>query len=423
MSANQKSASPWYRIVLLILAGESVFILPFVLARIFRPTMLDVFQLNNFQLGACFSVCGTVSLLSYLYGGAIADKYQPRKLIAGGLFLTALGGLYLATYPSYAMMKVLWGYWGFTTIFLFWGAMIKATRAWGGEDRQGKAFGFLEGGRGMVAASMGAVGVLIFALFLPEDMEGATLVERQEAFRYVILFVSASVAFVGLLVWFVMKDNVDEQEEQSTESPLKNIRTVLKYKSVWLLMIIVLCGYVGYKLTDIFSLYASEIMGMNEVDAAKVGTFQLYLRPLVCVSVGLLADRTRAALWLIIGFGITLVGAIIFSVGIVTEGLLLLFVLSLVIAASGTYAVRTMYFAALKEGAIPMAVTGAAVGAISVVGYTPDIFVGPIMGYLLDNSPGIWGHQQVFIMLTIFSLIGFLTAIYFYGYSTRKKSG
>ena len=423
MSQTQQSTSQWYRILLLILAGESIFILPFVLARIFRPTVLDVFQLNNFQLGTCFSVCGTVSLLSYLYGGAIADKYQPRKLIAGGLFLTALGGLYLATYPSFTGMKVLWGYWGFTTIFLFWGAMIKATREWGGENRQGKAFGFLEGGRGMVAASMGAVGVLIFALFLPENMESASLAERQHAFRYVILFTSGLVAFIGFLVWFFMKDEiVAKNSETRSVHPLKNIAEVLKYKSVWLLMIIVLCGYVGYKLTDIFSLYAAEIMGMSEVNAAKIGTFQLYLRPIVCVSVGLLADRTRAALWLMIGFGITLIGALIFASGIVTEGIFLLFVLSMVLSASGTYAVRTMYFAALKEGVIPLAVTGAAVGAISVVGYTPDIFVGPIMGYLLDNSPGIWGHQQVFIMLLIFSLIGFLTAVYFNFYTLKRNS-
>ena len=129
---NQKSKAPFHRILLLILAGESIFILPFVLARVFRPTFLDVFGLNNFELGACFSVYGIVALISYLYGGAIADKYPPRKLIASALMLTALGGLVMASYPSYTMLRVLFGYWGFTTIFLFWGAMIKATRLWGG---------------------------------------------------------------------------------------------------------------------------------------------------------------------------------------------------------------------------------------------------------------------------------------------------
>ena len=83
----KKSNASIAQIILLILAGESVFILPFVLPRIFRPTFLDVFELTNFQLGGCFSIYGTVALLSYLYGGAIADKFSPRKLIAGSLIV------------------------------------------------------------------------------------------------------------------------------------------------------------------------------------------------------------------------------------------------------------------------------------------------------------------------------------------------
>jgi hypothetical protein len=34
-----------------------------------------------------------------------------------------------------------------------------------------------------------------------------------------------------------------------------------------------------------------------------------------------------------------------------------------------------------------LALTGTAVGLVSLTGYTPDIFAGPAMGYLLDNSP------------------------------------
>ena len=62
----------YYQIILLILAGETVFILPFVLARIFRPTFLDVFNLTNLQLGSCFSIYGIIALLSYVYGGTLA---------------------------------------------------------------------------------------------------------------------------------------------------------------------------------------------------------------------------------------------------------------------------------------------------------------------------------------------------------------
>ena len=75
-----KEKAPWYFLLLLILAGESIFILPYVLSRVFRPTVLDVFGLDNVQLGMCFSVYGMVALLSYLFGGPMADKFPPRKL-------------------------------------------------------------------------------------------------------------------------------------------------------------------------------------------------------------------------------------------------------------------------------------------------------------------------------------------------------
>ena len=74
-------------ITLLILSGELIFLLPYVLARVFRPTFLEVFNLSNLQLGSLFSVYGTVALLSYVYGGAISDKFQPKNLIATSLFL------------------------------------------------------------------------------------------------------------------------------------------------------------------------------------------------------------------------------------------------------------------------------------------------------------------------------------------------
>ncbi len=153
---------PWYFLALLILAGESVFVLPFVLSRVFRPTVLRAFDLDNVELGLCFSVYGIVALLSYLFGGPLADKYPPRKLIALALWMTAGGGLVYATFPGFNVLQVLYAYWGFTTIFLFWAPMIKATRVWGGATSQGKAFGFLDGGRGLVGALFGIMWVFIF---------------------------------------------------------------------------------------------------------------------------------------------------------------------------------------------------------------------------------------------------------------------
>ena len=408
---KQPEKAPLYYLLLLILAGESVFILPFVLQRVFRPTVLKVFELDNVSLGLCFSVYGFVALISYLLGGPLADKYQPRKLIAIALWMTALGGLVFATFPDYLMLQILYGFWGFTTIFLFWSPMIKATRVWGGQNSQGKAFGFLDGGRGLVGALFGTLGVLVFAHFMSADLEVASLQESRFAFRYVILTSSGIVAVVGVLVWLFMKLPEHQEKEIVVDRiTTSQIKEVLRLPSVLLLMIIILCAYVGYKITDIFSLYAQDVMLLDEVGSAEVGTFLLFARPVVGVFIGIVADRSRPSLFLFIGFVIALIGSLLFASGMVANVSYFIFLFSIMIVALGVYAIRSLYFAVMQSGKIPLVLTGTAVGLISLVGYTPDIFAGPAMGYLLDASPGLEGHRHVFWMLALFSFIGGIAA-------------
>jgi sugar phosphate permease len=414
---------PLYLIFLLILAGEAVFILPFVLARIFRPTYLEVFNINNLELGTCFSIYGIVALFSYVFGGPLADKLHPRYLMSVALILTALGGFYLSTYPDYNHLKYLFGYWGFTTIFLFWAAMIKATRIWGGSEKQGMAFGYLDGGRGLVAAGFGSIGVLIFSLFIEVDIEKASLAERKEAFRYVILISSIIISVIGILIFFFLKRLQPDtsEEKDTTQQTIDNFKKVLKFRSVWLLMFIILCAYVGYKMTDVFSLYAKDVMLYDDIKSAKVGTSLLYLRPIIGVIIGLLADRTKASLWIIIGFLTTIIVSIIFATGIINNNTTLLFIITIGFMAIGVYSVRVLYFATIEEAGIPLALTGTTVGVISIIGYTPDIFAGPMIGVLLDNSPGELGHQHVFLALTVFSFIGLIASILFHNISKKKS--
>ena len=395
----------------MILSGELIYILPYFLPRVFRPTFLAVFDLNNLELGSLFSVYGAVAFFSYIFGGTFADKFLPRKLIATSLILTSLGGFVLMYYPSFMILQILYGYWGFTTVFLFWGAMIKGTRIWGGNQNQGQAFGFLDGGRGLTAALMGSVGVFIFSFFLPEDVISSSIKERQDAFQSVILFSSIMVALIGVLVYFFMKTKTEKGVFQSDNThSLNNILAVLKLETVWLLMIIILCAYFGYKVTDIYSLYASDVMGYDEVNSANIGSLQLYLRPIACFAIGFLADKTNGISWIIKGFFVMLTGSILFASGILVADQYILFFISLIILALGTYAIRALYFAILKEGDISLALTGTAVGVISLSGYTPDIFAGPLMGYFLDKFPGIEGHQYVYAFLGLFSIIGLIAS-------------
>ena len=403
----QNKNKRFLELMLIILAGESVFFLPFVIQRVFRPTFLDVFELTNYELGICFSIYGLVGLFSYFFGGTLADKFSPRILMSLALVFSAFGGLWMMSYPSYSILKWLYGYWGFTTIFLFWGAMIKQTRIWGGSEKQGIAFGFLDGGRGLVAALLSSLGVIIFAHYL-EDATDLTLLDRQEAFKGVLIFTSVFVGGIGILVFYLL-DKSEEPNYSIDSSQVfiwSDFKKVMKIPSVWYLTIIVLCAYLGYKVTDVFSLYAKEVMFYDEIAAAEMGSRLLYLRPVVGVIIGLLADRTRGSLVILLAFIIMFFGSMFFATEIINAELNSLFFMGVTLSAVGIYALRALYFSVMREGFIPINLTGTAVGIISFIAYTPDIFSGPIIGYLLDSNPGGAGYSSVFSLLAVFSLLG-----------------
>ncbi|MEM7183927.1 MAG: MFS transporter [Spirochaetota bacterium] len=395
----------WLPLFLLILSGEVIFLLPFVIARVFRPTLLQVFQIDNLQLGSFFSLYGIIGMLSYFFGGPLADRFAARKLMASSLLLTSLGGFYLYTLPSAQEMHFLYAFWGFTTIFLFWASLIKATREWGGEAHQGRAFGFLDGGRGLAAALLGTAAAFIFSGFLTGNATTASLSDKTEALQGVILFFSCFTLVTSVLVWlFLQTDNSSDTKQERMQ--IGQIWQVLQMPTVWLQAMIILSAYSGYKLADNFPQYASDVLGFSEVKSAVASTVLLWVRPFAAVTAGILADKISSNKLIAYSFTMMSIGGLLLGAGwFAGVGV---FFAALLFIGSGMFAMRGLYFAIMQEGNIPLQYTGTAVGIVSVLGYTPEIFIGPLMGYLLEYFPKEKGHAYLFLILTAFSLIGLL---------------
>lgn len=410
MIRKENNKSPgWVIIVILILAGEMIFSLPFHLARFFRPTLLEVFQLNNTELGDALAVYGLFAMLAYFPGGPLADRFSARKLLAFSLITTGLGGLYLARIPSVEGLTILFGYWGVTTIFLFWAGLIKATRDWGGKIRQGMAFGLLDGGRGLVAAGVASVAVIMLSNALSGDIENISPQQRTNAFKSLIYLYTALTIGTGILVWVFVPDSKINAESQG-RSAWAGLRHIVMNRSVWLQAIVVVCAYCGYKGLDYYSLYGHQVLNMNEVEAARFVSNASYLRVLGAIGAGLIADRLGTAKVIRIIFLIAVF--IYFFLSILIPGALQtsIILVNLIFTFVAVYALRGVYFALLEEKKIPGKYTGTAVGVISFIGFTPDIFFNSISGRILDASPGIEGFHNFFILMAFFSLVGMLAA-------------
>ncbi len=398
----------------LIVAGEAIFGLPFVVARLFRPTLLDVFGITNLELGAAFSVYGVLAMLAYLLGGPLADLFSARKLMTLGLLATALGGLVYLRIPSATTLTLLFGYWGVTTILSFWSPLIRATRAWGGDDAQGRAFGILDGGRGLFAATLGSGTVLLFSSLLPDDHGAATLEQRGHALGGVIATFTAGTLVAAVLVWLLLPDTDRRTEARNDVADVwANVLKVARNRSVWLQTLIVLTAYCGYKSLDDYSLYARDAFGYDDVAAAQVGTLAMWVRPAAAIAAGLIGDRVGVTRAVLVCFAVGCAGYLAMAMGV--AGLALPWMLFLVVVTTATmvFGLRGLYFALFRDANVEPELTGTAAGIVSVLGYAPDVFIGPLNGYLTDTYAGALGHHYFYAAVAFFMAIGWVAALLF----------
>ena len=401
--------------ICLIIAGEIIFALPFHLARFFRPTLLEVLNLTPTQLGTAQGIYGIVALLSYFPAGLLADRFPTHKLLAISLWTTAVGGIFLASLPGYQMLLALFAFFGITTIMLFWGALIRATREWGGTDHQGIAFGWLEGGRGLLAVSLASLGVLLFEWSFPDGYTNATSIDKQNTFCNIIYGYTAITAVTGIIVWFSLQKYTCSRNTVHNDNIPKHfyssIKYVLSFPAVWWQAMIVLCAYVGYKGIDHISLYAVDIYHYDAIEAAKLVTLAAWIRPIAAISAGFIADLINPIKLLGISFGVLFVSCLYFTLSTPSLDETWVFTANVLVTCTAVFALRALYFAVFESYRLPLGVTGNAVGIISVIGFLPDIFVLYVAGRLIDEYPGLTGHQYFFLFLSVFAAIGLISSL------------
>ncbi len=407
----------------LLFSGEAIFGLTFHVPRFFRPQLLEVFQFSNTQLGDIYAAYGLAAMASYFLGGPIADRFSTRRLLTVSLIATAMGGLVMAYIPGAIVMTLLYAYWGVSSILLFWAAMIRATREWGGTIAQGKAFGILDGGRGLVAAASASLAVASFGWVLPPDVTLSTSEQNQQGLQSVIYLYTGITFFAAVLTWVFIPDTRPQSSPPSSKRQRQSlaieVTQVIHSPIVWAIAGIVICSYCGFKALDNYGLYAVEVLSMNALESSEFISNAAYLRIGAAITAGLIADRFSASK--IIGISFTL---LIISYLFLANSASLTTVLvygNVIITFVLVYGLRGVYFALLEEAKTPTHLTGTTVGAVSLLGYTPDFFFGPIAGRILDRAPGLQGYLDYFAFLSVIMIIGLTTVLVFVMLSRRRS--
>ncbi len=401
----------WLVMTLLCFSGGIIFMLPF-LREVYYIPMQQAFGYDNTQMGVLISLFGAASLLTYFPGGWLADRYSPRKLITLALIGVGIGGWYFSSFPSYRISILIHIFWGVCISLVFWSAMIKATRNWAPANEQGRAFGILESGRGVSELLSSSLFLLIFAW----------LGSQAEALSQVIQLFSVCNIVLAVVAWFILDDTIDSADESGEKVGMQEVISVLKMPAVWLISIIVLTSYSAYWGSYYFAPYATDVYSLSVVLGATVAVGKMWLKPIAAVSAGFIADRAGVARTVFFFYLVMTACFVVFALLPGGEAYLVIMLVNATIVSLAIFALRGIYFALLDEGGVAPAVTGTAVGVISAIGFTPDVFMPLLGGVLLDRYPGAEGYRYFYLVIAVMCLVGTLAAFLMMRMAARTKS-
>lgn len=386
----------------------------------FEISVLEALRITPTDLGELYSILGLVFSLTYIPSGWLADRYQPRKLMAGALAAVGLLGLWFATYPSLLELRLIFFGWGIAGGLCFWAALIKAVNALAGSTEQGRFFGILDGGRGLVEAVLASVAVLLFRE-LSEPGDAATL----RLAPVIHMYAFAAIFFAVMVFMFV-----DDEHGRVAPAPrpaeggraggtlLADIGRLARIPELWLLAIVMAIGQMLFWVTYSISAFLQVNYGLTALAAGSVVLTKLWMRPIGGISIGFLGDMYSKELllaWLLALAATSLIAICFLPLG----GNMVAIVGIVLVIGYLTYAIKGLYWALLDHCPVPRHIVGLAIGLVSFIGYLPDVLLPLYDGYLSRQFPRAQSFQIYFTSVALCGYLGSVLCIVFWRRSQR----
>jgi sugar phosphate permease len=391
--------------VLVIVAG---IIYPLIyLRQNFEVSILEAFDITDKQLGQNYAMLGFIYLISYIPSGWLADRVSPRILMSFSLFLAGGLGVWFASMPSANALIVIFAGWGIAAGLTFWSALIKATTLLAKPEEQGRFFGILDGGRGLIEAALASIAVGIFVYYTSDVGQDTT-----EALRKVIWLYVGTMLLFAPISYFMLDDHEPSNEASNDEAQrnwISDLKSIAKQEKIWLCGLCILTGYQLFWATYSFSAYMQNFYGLTAVTVASITVAKLWMRPIGAAAAGFAGDffdREHVLAGLLILASLALGGLVFMPAGVGTVALLG----TVLIIGFLTYAVRGIFWSTLESCKVSNNIKGLAIGVISLVGYSPDIYLPLASGYLFEAYPGKAGYSIYFGSIAAMGFIGAFAA-------------
>lgn len=200
---NKETIKRYIQLALVVSSAGVIYPIAY-LKNNYQETLLSVYNISLQELNTIFLALGIISVITYFPSGILCDKFSCKKLLVISLIGTAAAGFWFATVPEFTGIVLIYMLWGIFSILTFWSAHMKLIKLLARPEEQGRFFGILDGGRGLIEAVLGVIAVAIFAALMGSDPGPK---EQREAMVALVYLYTAAIVVVTILIIIFMDDD------------------------------------------------------------------------------------------------------------------------------------------------------------------------------------------------------------------------
>lgn len=393
------------KMLVLGLAWTLAYALGFIQYLLYDPFQ-QTLGCTNAELGLLMTIFGIGNVVGAPLGGWLADRYNYKTLFIASLVGNGVLSLIFAFNMTYGVAIWIWVGLAITTLVLNYPAHIKIVRMLADEKNQGKIFGLNESFVGVGSIILNAIFLYVFARYAMPAM----------GMKFVVIAIGIASLVVAVLAFFITRDIKDveaegKQAEKAEKVGGKDFIKVLTSPATWLQGLAIFSIYTCAVTMSYFTPYATSVLGMTVAFSGVLSIVRTYVLRLVGAPLGgVISDKvgsTSKSLIIIYLLGIiTMLTFIFMPVGAPVA--LVIFLILLV--GCIVYMGKGIYYAVAAELHVPKKYAATTVGVAAALGFSPDIFLFPLIGYWLDNY-GNDGYRYVFIFQAVVMAVGILGSI------------
>ena len=320
-----------------------------------------------------------------------------------GLIGAGAIGFIIAQFPSYPIMLALYFIWPVFAILIAWNPQIKVLRLISEDDQQAKIQTMRAYGRTLPILIISLAGSSLLAL-----LQEATALK-------VTLYMYSSLAIICAIIAAITYSPVPSQLAAAQEKSvnLKEYGKVLKMPEVWAIGLIGFAAYTASTGVTYLQPYLADVFGLS---AATSSVFAIIAKNCALVAAPIItwiAIKAKIPVTKVLGYSLILASVcFIIYVLMPTQTLILaLCIVFYMVSALCIMSTWALQFVPVSEVEIPMAVTGSAIGVISMFSFVSDIFYSAVCGHFIDTY-GLGGYKWIFVMTVVVLLAGAAACMY-----------